>query len=116
MYNVDDEKYFLNGGVKSIIFLPLLIWFITSLSNLITTHNSFLTLFFNPVNVVFGILFFIFIIYHLHVEVLYLIDVYVKAKKYNKNLKGIVVTVTYVVIFFVFLSVLKIHFNSILVL
>lgn len=116
MKKVDNEKYFLDTGISNLAFPPLLLWLILSLVKIIKNKENFLTLFFNPLNVIFGILFFILIIYHLHYEIYYLINVYIQNNKYKKILKNIIIVITYPIIFFVVLSILKIHFNSILVL
>lgn len=111
----NKEQSFLNTGIKSQIFLPLLVWFIVSLLNILKTENNFFTLFFNPINVLFGILFFVFIIYHLHCEIIYLININVKKNKYKQIIKNCVNITTYTMIFFVILSILKLHFNSIFI-
>ena len=116
MKKIDNEKYFLDSGVKGRILLPLLLWLIISTFNVLKNDGGFLSLFFNPLNVVFGVLFFVFVIYHLHCEILYLINVYLSKKKYREYYKYIINIITYFVIFCVVLGILKIHFNSILVL
>ena len=116
MKKTDNEKYFFNSGVRWHMLLPLLIWLIISLFNILKHNSDFLSLFFNPINVVFGILFFVFVIYHLHCEILYLINVYLSNKKYKEHYKYIINIITYFVTFFVVLCILKIHINSILVL
>ena len=117
MKKINNEKYYLNNGVKSIIFLPLLCWFIIFLIILLKNNdNDLLSLFFNPINTVFGVLFFSIIIYHIHYEVIYLINTYIKNNKINKLFRYFITLITYIIIILVILSILKIYFNSILVL
>ena len=111
------NKKFINTGIKSFIFIPLLIWLIISLVKITKTEeNGLIILFFNPINVIFGILFFVFIMYHLFSEISYIIK-----KEYAKSDYSFYKTVIFLmlllnillVILFV-VSILKINASSML--
>lgn len=105
-------KNFLKTGVGGIVFVPLLIWLIFSLLQISKTEeNGLITLFFNPINVVFGILFFIFIVYHLYSEITYII----KDDPYYITAKTLILLINILMISLFIISIIKINISSILV-
>ena len=111
------NKKFINTGVKSFIFIPLLIWLIVSLVKITKTEeNGLIILFFNPINVIFGILFFIFIVYHLFSEIAYIIKKEYAKSDYDFYRTAVflifLINVLLIVLFIV--SILKINSSSIL--
>lgn len=104
-------KSFLKTGVGGLVFIPLLIWLIFSLVQISKTEeNGLVILFFNPINVVFGILFFIFIIYHLYSEINYII----RNNKYYISAKNIILIINILMILLFIISIVKINISSML--
>lgn len=104
-------KNFLKTGVDGIVFIPLLIWLIFSLTQILKTEeNGLLVLFFNPINVVFGILFFVFIMYHLYSEINYII----KNNKYYISTKNVILIINVLMTILFITSIVKINISSIL--
>ena len=104
-------KSFLRTGVGSLVFVPLLVWLIFSLVQISKAEeNGLVVLFFNPINVVFGILFFIFIIYHLYSEINYII----RDNKYYISTKNIILIINILMILLFIISIVKINISSML--
>ncbi len=113
----DNEQFFLKNGIKGVFLAPLIIWFIyTILVVLKQPENQIPILFLKPINVIFGILFFIFIGYHINFEIIYLIRNCIKDMEIIKKLSIAICIINYTIILAVVLAILQLHFNSILLL
>lgn len=72
--NTKDNDLWIKHIISGIFFLPLLLWFILSVIQILKDPINTLPIFFySPVNVIFGILFSVTALYHGNFEIKYLI-------------------------------------------
>ncbi len=113
----DNEQFFFKNGINGLLLVPLVLWFIyTMIMVLKQPENQIPILFLKPVNVIFGILFFVFIGYHINFEIIYLIRNFTKNIEIAKKLSIAIYIISFMTTLMVVLAILQLHFNSILLL
>lgn len=103
-------------GMSGLLLLPLLAWFIISLTVVLNDpFESLPVFFFSPVNAVFGIFFVMVVFYHLNFEVKYIVGDYIKNVNLQNSLMLLVDLISTITAVCSVLTILQIHFTGIII-